>query len=177
MILNAVKKGVPEERLARALNVNIASIRKKRRLLTGICPEAVELVADKQVPASIFPELRNLKPVRQIEAVQLMIAMNNFSINYVRSIVAATPADQLVKPTVNKRHGLTEQQVAVMQQESAKVEREFRAIEQTYSADHLDLTFAIGYVGRILENARIVRFLADRYPEILGQFQQAVFQK
>ena len=43
MILNAIKKGVSEERLARALNVNIASIRTKRNLLTGICPEAVRV--------------------------------------------------------------------------------------------------------------------------------------
>jgi hypothetical protein len=68
MILNAVKKGVSEERLARALNVDIASIRKKRNLLVGICPEAVELLKDRHVPIHVFTELRFLKAVRQISA-------------------------------------------------------------------------------------------------------------
>lgn len=58
MILNAVKKGVSEERLARALNVDIASIRKKRNLLVGICPEAAELLKDRHVPIHVFTELR-----------------------------------------------------------------------------------------------------------------------
>lgn len=43
MIMTAIDKGVPEERLARALNVNISSIRSRRRLLEGICPEAADL--------------------------------------------------------------------------------------------------------------------------------------
>lgn len=69
MILNAIRKGVPEERLARALNVNIANIRAKRNLLSGICPEAADLLRDKHVPLNAFTELRKMKPLRQIEVV------------------------------------------------------------------------------------------------------------
>lgn len=82
MILNAVKKGVSEERLARALNVNIANIRAKRNLLVGICAEAADILKDKHVPLNVFTELRYMKPMRRIEASQLMVAMNRFSINY-----------------------------------------------------------------------------------------------
>ncbi len=94
MILNALKKGVAEERLARALNVNIASIRKKRNLLAGICPEAANLLLDKHVPMEAFTEMRRLKPMRQIVAAEMMIAMNRYSASYARSIVAGTPDDQ-----------------------------------------------------------------------------------
>ncbi len=41
MILTAIEKGVSEERIARVLNVNPSSIRQKKNLLDGICPEAV----------------------------------------------------------------------------------------------------------------------------------------
>ena len=44
MILKALERGVPEERLARALNVNVKSLQDKKRLLDGICPEAAELL-------------------------------------------------------------------------------------------------------------------------------------
>jgi len=39
MILKAVERGVPEERIAKALNVDVRSIVLKRRLLDGICAE------------------------------------------------------------------------------------------------------------------------------------------
>ena len=54
MILRAVERGVPEERIARALNVNVPSIRQKRRLLEGICPAVVEIFKDRHVPINTF---------------------------------------------------------------------------------------------------------------------------
>jgi hypothetical protein len=172
MILNAVKKGVPEERLARALNVNISNIRAKRNLLVGICPEAAELLRDKHVALNTFGELRRLKPMRQIEAAQLMVAMNRYSISYARSLVAATPDDQIAEGRRKASHGLTDDQIALMERETANLDREFKMIEQTYGADHLDLVLATGYVARLLTNARIVRYMAQHYPEILAEFQK-----
>lgn len=40
--------------------------------------------------------------------------------------------------------------------------------------DRLDLVLAIGYVGRLLANARVVRYLAQFHPEILAEFQKIV---
>ncbi len=178
MILNAVKKGVPEERLARALNVNISNIRAKRNLLVGICPEAAHLLRDKHVALNTFGELRRLKPMRQIEAAELMIAMNRYSISYARSLVAATPDDQIVEGRRKASHGLSDDQIALMERETANLDREFKMIERSYGADHLDLVLATGYVARLLANVRIVRYLAQHHSEILAEFQKiADFQK
>ncbi|WP_426290421.1 plasmid partitioning protein RepB C-terminal domain-containing protein [Sphingomonas sp. TWP1-3-1] len=172
MILNAVKKGVSEERLARALNVDIASIRKKRNLLVGICPEAAELLKDRHVPIHVFTELRFMKPVRQVEAAMAMVTMNRFSVSYARSLVASTPDDQLVAGKPRRMVGLTEDQVATMQRESENVDRQLRAVEQTYSSDQFDLMLAAGYVNRLLGNVRIVRYLAQHHADILTEFQK-----
>jgi hypothetical protein len=172
MILNAVRKGVSEERLARALNVDIASIRKKRNLLVGICPEAAELLKDRHVPIHVFTELRFLKSVRQVEVVENMITMNRFSVSYARSLVASTPDDQLVAGKPRRVPGLTEDQVATMQREGENVDRQFRAIEQSYSSDQLDLMLAAGYVNRLLGSARVVRYLAQHHADILAEFQK-----
>jgi hypothetical protein len=59
-----------------------------------------------------------------------------------------------------------------METEASRLQREFKMIEQDYGADHLDLVLAAGYVGRLLANARIVRFLAQGHPEILAEFQK-----
>jgi len=55
---------------------------------------------------------------------------------------------------------------------ASQLQREFKLIEQDYGADHLDLVLASGYVKRLLENARVVRFLAQKHPEILAEFQK-----
>lgn len=172
MIRTALEKGVPEDRLARALNVNIASIRSRKHLLDGICPEAIELLKDRHVPINAFRELRRLKPVRQLEAAELMVAMNRFSMTYVRSMVVATPADQLTGDKGRAARGLTSEQIERMELESARLQREFRTIERDYGADHLDLVLATGWVARLLENARVVGHLARAHPEILAEFQK-----
>ena len=172
MILNAVSKGASEERLARALNVNIALIRAKRNLLVGICPEAAELLRDKHAPLSVFTELRKLKPMRQIVAAEMMVAMNRYSTSYAKSIVAGTADDQLVDGRQKAIRGLTEEQMALMERESAELDREFKLIEQDYGSDHLDLVLAIGYVVSLLGNVRVVRHLAQHHSSLLDEFQK-----
>lgn len=172
MILQAVKRGVSEERLARALNVNIHSIRKKRNLLVGICPEAADLLRDKHVPLNAFTELRRLKPMRQIAAAEMMIAMNRYSLGYVKSIVAATPADQLVEGKQKVVRGLSPEQIDLMTQEAERLDREFKLIEQDFGADHLDLVLATAYVASLLDNARVVRHLAKAHADLLQEFQK-----
>lgn len=169
MILKAIEKGVPEERLARALNVNISSIRHKKNLLDGMCDEAIDMLKEKHVPINTIGELRKMKPMRQIEAAGLMVVMNKFSVSYAKSLIAASPDSMLISPK-KKIAGLSEDQILLMERESATLDREFKAIEHDYGADHLDLVLAIGYVTRIMTNARVVRHLAEFYPEILSEF-------
>jgi len=172
MILTAIEKGVPEERLARALNVNIASIRSRKRLLEGICPEAADLLRDRHVALNSFRELRRMCAERQVEAARLMVAMNRYTISYARSLVAATPEHLLVKKRKARVGGLTPEQIALMEAEAENLQRDFRVIEQDYGADHLDLVLATGYVTRLLGNARVVGYLAQHHSEILAEFQK-----
>ena len=102
-----------------------------------------------------------------------MVAMNNFSNSYVRSLVAATPKAQLApgyQPRAPK--GLSDEQVALMERESASLAREFKVAEQTYGADHLDLVLANGYISKLLRNGRVVGYLAKNYQELLFEFQK-----
>ena len=173
MIMTAIKRGVPEERIAKVLNVNVAHVRLKRRLLEGICAEAVDFLKDKHVPISTFAELRKMVPMRQIEAAQLMVAMNKYSITYAKSLLGATPQSQLIDSAKPKQvEGLTDEQVALMERESANLDREFRLMEECYGSDNMDLVVATGYLQRLIENARVVRYLAQHFPELLAEFQK-----
>ncbi len=173
MILKAVERGVPEDRIARALNVDVASIGRKRRLLDGICAEVAEILKDKHIAIHTFTELKKMAPLRQIEAAELMVAMNKYTTSYAKSLLAATPQAQLAEADKPKHvRGLSEEQVALMERESVNLDREFRIAEKSYGTDHLDLVLTNGYLGKLLGNARVVRYLAQHHRDILTEFQK-----
>jgi RepB plasmid partitioning protein len=114
-----------------------------------------------------------MAPLRQIEAAELMVAMNKFTISYAQSLLAATPQAQLAdvrRPKTVK--GLTGDQMALMERESANLEREFKLAELSYGSDHLDLVLAKGYLCKLLGNAHVLRYLAQHHQEILTEFQR-----
>jgi RepB plasmid partitioning protein len=173
MILKAIERGTPADRIARALNVDPSTLKHKIRLLDGICPEASDLLKEKHVATNTFWALKRMAPLRQIEAAELMVAMNKYSSTYARALLVATPQSQLAvggKAKVSK--GLTDEQVNLMERESANLEREFKIAEQSYGTDHLDLVLVKGYLAKLLRNARIVRFLAQHHQEFLSEFQK-----
>jgi hypothetical protein len=175
MIMKAIERGVPEQRIAAALDIDISSLRGKIRLLKGICPEVIDILKDKHIHMNAVAILKRMLPLRQIEAVELMVAMNKFTASYARSLLAATPQTELVEPSKPKRiKGLTEKQMLLMQRESAKLDRQFKLIEQTYGNDHLDLVLVNGYIAKLLGNASIVKFLTQHYADILTEFQKIV---
>lgn len=173
MILKAIERGVSEDRLAAVLNVNPDHIRRKRRLLDGICAEAAALLEDKHISINSFDALRRMRPERQVEAAELMVAMNKFTISYARTLLAATPESQLAPGKRRpKTKGVTEEQLTLMQRESASLDREFRLIEESYAADHLDLVLVRGYLTRMVGNPRIAKYLHQHHREIASEFIQ-----
>ena len=98
MILKAIRHGVSEERIAKVLKVDVAIIRQKRDLLNGICKEAVEILKNKHVSLGAFSFLRKLKPMRQIEVADLLVATGNFSVPYVKSSSGSHPLRHACRP-------------------------------------------------------------------------------
>ena len=173
MILRAIERGVPEQKIAEALNVDVKNIARKRDLLNGICREAADLLKDKIVPAATFPILRRMKGLRQIEAVTLMNDARVYSRSYACALLAATSKDQLTDPEKPKKiKGLDEEQMSRMESEMESLQREYRLIEENYGTDVLNLTLAKTWLAKLLDNARVTRFLAQNHPEILSQFQK-----
>jgi hypothetical protein len=173
MILRAIERNVPEERLARALNIDISTLRQKKRALQGVCPEAVEILKDKPVPLSAFGLLRRMLPLRQIAAVEMMVGMNRYTRSYVQALLAATPAAQLVPDGAPKAvKGLSAEQMALMERETAQLDREIKVAEQSYGPDHLQLVLARGYVAKLLTNTRVFRWLEHHQPDVLAEFRK-----
>ena len=173
MILKAIERGVSEERIAKSLNVDVAHIKRKRRLLEGICPEVADLLKDKHVSINTFWQLKKLGSLRQLEAAELMVAMNKYTIGYAKSLVAATPQAQLARPDRPKViRGLSSNQLALMERELANLEREFKMAEDAYGINHLDLVVAKGYLAKLLGNTKVLRYLSQYHQEILEEIRK-----
>ena len=56
----------------------------------------IGLLKDKMCPLAVFDVLRKMNSLRQIEAAELLINANNFSVSYASAILAGTPQAQLV---------------------------------------------------------------------------------
>jgi len=177
MLLRAIKQGLTEDRIARSLNVDIYNIRQKRDLLVGICPETVQLLKDKRVTGEALRDLRKVKPMRQIEIAELMCAMRNFSVGYTKCLVAATPDDQMIDGEKRETRGLSPDDISRMEHEMESLGKEFKLIEESHGKNVLNLVLVVGYLKKLMDNARVVRFMSQNHPEILGEFQKLIEAK
>ena len=175
MIMKLIERGIPEERIAQALDVNVVSIRARRNLLHGICPEAAELFKDKHCPINTIQALKKMKPLRQVDVAEMMIMVNNYSVSYAKALVASTSPDELVdgaKPKMPK--AVSPEQIERVEQELVKlrrgIKREQPKVEATFGPDHLILVLAIRYVESLLGNAAIDRYLEKHHPELRAEF-------
>jgi len=175
MITKAVQHGVKPERIAAALNLAVSHVRTSMSLLDGINEEAVDLLKDKPISPKAIWLLRKVSGLRQIEIAELMVSANNYTKGYVEALVLGTSKDELLHPEQpKKKQGMTREEIAKMELEMEAIEHDLKAVESSYGENMLNLTVARGYIKRLLENAKVVKFLTANYREILSEFESTV---
>lgn len=135
-----------------------------------ICPEVLGLLRDCIGPAGLFALLRLVLPVRQIEIARLMIARGPVSLNYVKMLVALTPPSLLIKDIrpQDEIASLSEDRRAEMESELARLSRAFLNALDRRGPASLELVAASRYFDRLMDNSKVVRFLARNFP---GRFE------
>ena len=173
MIMKAVNSGVKPEKIAAALNLSEADVKAAMTLLEGINGEAADLLKDKAVSPKAIRLMRKVSGVRQIEIAELMVSAGNYTKGYAEALVLGTPKDQLVNPDEPKqKKGMTREEIGKLEAEMETLERDLKAVERSYGENMLNLTLAKGYVRKLLDNARVVRFLNGNYGDILAEFER-----
>ena len=173
MILRAVDQGVTPEQIAKALDLDVSKIKASLNLLDGIHADAIQLLNDKPITGGALRFFRKANAVRHIDMAQLMVSGNNYTRAYAEALIVGTPSDQLVNGSKPKSvRGISEEEVARMEKEMESLERDYRLHQDHFGENSLHLNSAQRYVKRLLENAKVRRFLGNRYPEILEEFQE-----
>jgi hypothetical protein len=129
----------------------------------------VDLLKDQTVSPSTFGILRKMRPMRQIEAAELMNTAGNYTLSYARALLAATRQADLVKSDQPKKvAGLTVEQMARMEREMAGLQQDMKSVESRYGDDVLHLVIASGYLSKLVGNVPIKRYLSAPPPGVAG---------
>lgn len=174
MILKAVESGLSIERIAKVLNLKASDIKTRLNMTEGIAEEAVERLKDKQIGTRTFRLLKQVLPVRQVEIADLMTTANNYSRPYLEALIFGTPKELMAAQARKKKKALKPEEIARMENEMESLQAEYRACEQTFSASMLQLTVFRRYIMKLLENAKVKRFLMTRHPEIHAELADIV---
>jgi hypothetical protein len=171
MIIQAIERGVSAERISEVLNIKLDRIQLRQNLLKGIAPEAIELLKTRMVGQPVFPILRKMKPMRQIEAAEMMISANCFTGRYAQMVLTSTRPEDL---TVSKTsiEGVSPESIMKMEREMERLYHDYRLVEDTLGETTLVLVVTKGYLSRILRNeaisAYLQRFEPDLARELIG---------
>jgi hypothetical protein len=111
--------------------------------------------------------------MRQVDMAQLMVSGSNYTRAYADALIIGTPAEQLVGGSKPKApQGISDEEVVRMEKEMEVLERDYRLHQDGFGENSLHLNAVQRYVKRLLENAKIKRFMTNRYPELLEELQE-----
>lgn len=175
MIVKAIERGVSQERIAQTLDIDVRRIRERRNMLRNIAPEAVELLKEKMVSVQVFSILRKMKPIAQIEACEMMISANRYSVPYAKVLLAAMPPEKLVqreKKDILK--GVSAEDIARMEREMERLQQQYRNVEGTLGDTMFSLVVVKGYLSKILNNENIFDYLERHHGPMLEELRSVM---
>lgn len=175
MIRRAIDRGISAGKLAKGLCIDVSLLQKKSTLLDGICAEVVEILKDRNFSTELSPVLRRMKPTRQVECAELMVAANSVTTSYARALLAATPPEMLVagKKALGTA-SLSQEQLVRMENEMSNLLAQYKLAEQSHGEEMLNLMLARGYIMKLMDNPRVMRYLQGNYAEVLEEFSKII---
>ncbi|QHM74228.1 hypothetical protein C7M52_00151 [Mixta theicola] len=173
MLRIAVEAGVPVEMLSAALGITPTILSARFRLLDGISEEAVVLLSDKHVPRALFEVLKKMKPARQLEVINIMSTLNNYTRRFALSLLQGTPTEQLVK-NKNSRIDTRDHKASIerLEREMAAVQIDTEKLSDDYGCNNLKLVIIKTHIKKLLDNAKVLHWLMDNNPEYLSQLKK-----
>lgn len=173
MLLRAVESGVSVEKLCVVLGVTPDTLIGKLKISDGIAPEVMALLAEKNVPQTIFSVLKKLKFYKQIEMVNTMISINNFTRKFAMSMLHAVSPEHLVEPKKDARRETDiRKNLERLEKEMASVQVETQHLQDEYAENNLRLVIIKNHIERLLDNGQVLNWLYDNHQDYLSVLKQ-----
>jgi hypothetical protein len=107
-----------------------------------------------------------MKPLRQIESAEHMIASNKFTMPFIHAILQITKPEMLVgsdpKGKTRTKDGSAQ---SLLEREHEGLVRDLRGVENSFGIDMLTLAVSLKYLERIMKNTKIKKYLERTCPE------------
>jgi ParB-like chromosome segregation protein Spo0J len=175
MIRATLAKGASEERIAQVLKIDVRRVREKAHLLDSIAPEVVSMLKDRQVIPRVFKVLKKMKPMRQIEAAEMMTAANRFTASYAEMILATSRPEAVIETARPKKaEEISAEDIARMEAEMERLHQDSQAVEDSIGDTMLSLVVAKGFTTRLLRNANIHGHLQRHHSDLLASLVGAM---
>lgn len=173
MIMRAIDRGVPMEKIATALGIDVRTLKAKKNLLENIHPDVIEMFKTRKIPTKTFDYLRKMKDMRQIEVAHFMCNANNLSTPLAHHFWADTKPEMLrVRPIKRNKYDIA--RLASLESAVSKIHKEYRLIYGNFGRHVIRLQVAQAWVRSIVANSLAQRFLENHYPDILRRFSELV---
>lgn len=139
------------------------------RFSTGVPVNAKRESAFSFLAAWVFSILRKMKPIRQIEAAEHMVAGGTYTVPFAKALLTVTKPEMLdgIDATSKKLRASSDAARSMFEEENEFILRDLKSVEESYGTDVLTLTVSCGYLDRLLSNPAIDRYLARHHTDIL----------
>jgi hypothetical protein len=116
-----------------------------------------------------------MKPVRQLEAAEHMVAGATCTVAFAGALLAVTKPEMLVEPVRKPKlaagsHAAQE----MLGEETTRLVRDLRAVEESYGKDVLSLTVCTAYMRRLIANPNIERHIANNRAGLLEAIRESI---
>jgi hypothetical protein len=175
MINTALAKGVSEEKLARALDIDMPTLRGKKTLLNNISNEVIELLRDKAMSEKLFRLLRKMKPKRQLIAAHMMVDSNKYTYDFLKNIFDMSTDDDLTVKRYSK-HIPTEvlERRIRLEEENMSLSGNIQSLEYDYGINMIKFSSLHSFIRIIMNNHNIVNFVRNFDEGIFNHFSKVV---
>lgn len=166
MIQKVVDSGIPLEHIADSLGVPAAKLKAELDVTRGIDKAAIDILKSANVPRAALQALRKVKPLRQIEIAERMVAEGKFTCFFVSGMVMATPPNMLVNSSFYIRSRPEDiLEIASIETNSKNLIAKVKEAEEKYSTQIYELTIICGFLSKLLKNPKIDSYIQRNFSE------------
>ncbi|EPN2807517.1 plasmid partitioning protein RepB C-terminal domain-containing protein [Serratia marcescens] len=173
MLLRAVDSGVSVDKLCAVLGVSAQTVQGKLKISEGIALEVMALLAEKNVPQALFGLLRKLKSYKQIEMVNTLVSINNFTKKFAESMLHTMPAECFIDAENSRLESNdVRRNLERLEKDMMSVQVETSNLDDEYAENTLKLVIVKGHLEKVLNKTEILHWLYDNCPDYLSVFKQ-----
>lgn len=140
----------------------------------GVAPEAWSLLESRGVSPTALHILARMTPLRQAEAARLMVAVGCYSAPYAKALMGGTYRSSVNGPRSCAKIPMGRRKRKAANQEITEIADQLNLLDGLSGADLLTLLVSCRYADRLLANARVKRYLENKWPAVCGDLSELV---